>query len=367
MSFSVARFSPHDRLELNRVLTAGLAVVAMGAAAAVAGTVVLLALAAMALFVFVAARPIWAAYLSLAALPFIGGIDRGVLIPLVRPSEGLQAYLMAAVLGGVCYRCIGGDSLRVRITQLDRTIVALCLLGSLWPLTWVLARGQSPTATDVFSTFTLWRLAGLYALFRCVVRTSEQVRRCLWILLAGSCVLAVMALLQSLGLVTIGGLWTPTHTTDATGRGGATLSSAIAVGDYLAYSVAVVLVLYLRRAGPRLALAAIAGVLILGSLGTGQFSAWIAVFIVVTIVVLHEGQLRRFPLWLGAVAILAAAVAWPVDLDAARGVQQQSGSAFELARANRQPEQLLSATTRRVQLGAWCETGLGPSGPRDVA
>jgi hypothetical protein len=294
------------------VLTAGLVVAAIGGAAAVAGPVILLALAAMAMFVFVAARPIWAAYLYLAALPFIAGIDRDVLIPLVRPSEGLQAFLMAAVLAGVCGRCIRGDTLRVRITRLDRCIVALCLLGSLWPLIWVLTRGQTPTAADVFSTFTLWRLAALYALFRWVVRTSEQVRRCLWILVAGSCLLAVIALLQSLGLVTIGGLWTPTHTTDAAGRGGATLSSSIAVGDYLAYSVAVVLVLYLRRAGPRLVLAAIAGILILGSLGTGQFSAWIAALIVVAIVAWHEGQLRRFPLWLVPVAALAVAVAWPV-------------------------------------------------------
>src|SRR4029079_9428343 len=96
---------------------------------------------------------------SLARLPFIGGIDRGVLIPLMRPSEGLQAYLMAAVLGGVVYRCTRGETLRVRITRLDRAIVALCLLGSLWPLTWMLARGQTPTAEDVFSTFTLWKLA----------------------------------------------------------------------------------------------------------------------------------------------------------------------------------------------------------------
>jgi hypothetical protein len=312
MSFRVARLTSQDRLEWNRVLTAGLAAGAVGAAAALAAPTVLLALAAMALFVFVAARPIWAAYLYLAALPFIGGIDRGVLIPLMRPSEGLQAYLMAAVLGGVVYRCTRGETLRVRITRLDRAIVALCLLGSLWPLTWMLARGQTPTAEDVFSTFTLWRLAALYVLFRWVVRTPAQIRRCLWILLAGSCVLAVIALLQSSGLITVGGMWTPTHVSDATGRGGATLASSIAVGDYLAYSVAVVLVLYLRRAGPRLVLAAIAGVLILGSLGTGQFSAWIALFLVVAIVILHEGQPRQFPVWLLPVAVLAAAVAWPV-------------------------------------------------------
>ena len=33
-------------------------------------------------FAFVAARPEWAAYVYLATLPFVGGIDRGSIIPL---------------------------------------------------------------------------------------------------------------------------------------------------------------------------------------------------------------------------------------------------------------------------------------------
>ena len=50
-------------------------------------------------FVFVARNPVWAAYVFLATQPFIGGIDRGKLIPLLRPSEALQFFLTAAVLG----------------------------------------------------------------------------------------------------------------------------------------------------------------------------------------------------------------------------------------------------------------------------
>ena len=52
-------------------------------------------------FVFVAARPVWAAYVFLATQPFVGGIDRGTLIPLLRPSEAIQLFLTAAVLAGV--------------------------------------------------------------------------------------------------------------------------------------------------------------------------------------------------------------------------------------------------------------------------
>ena len=48
--------------------------------------------------IYVARNPVWAAYIFLATQPFVGGIDRGKLIPLLRPSEAIQFGLMAAVL-----------------------------------------------------------------------------------------------------------------------------------------------------------------------------------------------------------------------------------------------------------------------------
>ena len=124
-------------------------------------------------FVFVARHPVWAAYIFLATQPFIGGIDRGSLIPLLRPSEALQFFLTAAVLAGVVVRAVRGERLSVRFTRLDRTIVVLCVLASIWPLFWMFARHAIPTSTDFFSTIVMWRLAALYALFRWVVKHAR--------------------------------------------------------------------------------------------------------------------------------------------------------------------------------------------------
>src|SRR6188768_1075791 len=140
-------------------------------------------MAMSAAFVFIARRPVWAAYVFLATQPFIGGIDRGKLVPLLRPSEALQFFLTAAVLAGVAVRALQGERLSVRFTRLDRTIVVLAALSSIWPLFWMFARGRIPTSTDFFSTIVVWRLAALYALFRWVVKTPEQARRCMWTLL----------------------------------------------------------------------------------------------------------------------------------------------------------------------------------------
>jgi hypothetical protein len=303
----------------DRVTLGALAVIAMLAlavAADVVGFVVVLiplALLFFAFVVFVARRPVAAAYVFLATQPFVGGIDRGQLIPLLRPSEAIQAVLTGAVICGVLVRVVRGERLSVRITKLDRSIVLLCALSSIWPLFWMFARGRIPTSTDIFDTVVLWRLASLYVLFRWVVRTPAQVRRCLWILLVSASLLSVLAILDSLGIWRAGGPWTPTISDNSTGRGGATLDSAIAVGDYLSYGFAVVLVWLLRtKDRGRLILAAAAGMIFLGVLGTGQFSAWIEALIVVLVVAHQEGQLARLTKWLGPAAAVGAVIAWPV-------------------------------------------------------
>ncbi len=311
--------STRDELKLFLILTAIAAPVAAVAAVGVFVPMVtkllvlLVALAvAGALFALVATRPVLAVYAFLALEPLVGGIDRGVVVPVMRPSEALQLFLTAAVLGGVALRALRGEALRVHITRLDRTIVTMVVLASVWPLFWMLARQQMPTAEDVFWSLVLWRLAALYALFRWAVCTPEQVRRCFWILVVAASVLALIGLAQALGHLTLGGVWTPRVRGDTAGRGGATLNSAIATGDYLAYSLAVALPWYLRSRGPRRLLGVLIAVIALGSLGTGQFSAWIAAAIVVAVVVVNEGALRRLLTWIPLLAALGAAVAWPV-------------------------------------------------------
>jgi len=266
-----------------------------------------------ALFVFVAIRPVWAAYIFLATQPFVGGIDRGALIPLFRPSEAIQLMLTTAVLAGVVVRVIRGEQLSVRFTRLDRAVALLAIVSSFWPLCWQFARGHVPSSTDFQSTVVLWRLASLYALFRWVVRTREQARRCLWILLVSASFLAIFAILDSLGIWHPAGPWTPTiNSGPSTGRGGATLDSAIAVGDYLSYSLGVALVYLLRGRKPRWLVAGATGVIVLGILGTGQFSAWIGMLIVIVVVARAEKQMAQLMKWVVPAGALAALVAGPV-------------------------------------------------------
>jgi hypothetical protein len=270
---------------------------------------VLAMLGVFAVFALVAARPIAGAYMYLAALPFVAGLERGAILPQLRLHEALQVFITVAIVSGLCVHFLRVPTARVRITRFDVAIIVLATLASVWPLAWLLARGRVPTTNDLFATLILWRLAALYTLFRFVVRTPEQVRRCLWILVAGAVTLAAVSTLQALGLPTI----TVILGGDVPqGRGQGTLSSSIAVGDYLAYTLAVVLAMYLRQRARCRVLIAVGGALLIGALGTGQFSAWIAAAIVLFAVAAHEHRLSRLLLRAIPIVLVGLVLTWPV-------------------------------------------------------
>jgi len=138
--------------------------------------------------------------------------------------------------------------------------------------------------------------------------------------------LALFAILDSLGIWHPGGPWTPAlNGGPSPGRGGATLNSAIAVGDYLSYSLGVALVYLLRGRRPRLRVAGACGIIVVGILGTGQFSAWISMVIVIVVVARAEKQMARLIKWVGPAAVLAALVAGPVISQRLAGFHGASG------------------------------------------
>jgi hypothetical protein len=302
--------------DLGVVAAATMVAVAVGATTALVGAIVPVALAASALFVLLALRPVLAVYLYVAVLPFVTGIERGSVLPFLRPNEAVQVFVTAAVLTGAGARFVArSSSPRIRITRLDRAIFLLAVFGSVWPLVWLLGRGQDPTTDDVLSALVLWRFFALYVLFRYVAPTPRQLRRLLWVFLAGACALALIALLQGLGLAPV----------SRPGRGESTLSSSIAVGDYVAYGLALVLALYLQERAPRRLLSLTGVVLVVGSLATGQFSAWIAASIVVLAVAAHERQLIRLAVRLVPVAALALLVTWPMVDQRLAGFSDDAG------------------------------------------
>ena len=179
-----------------------------------------------------------ATYLYLGTLPFIGGIERGTLVPLVRPNEAILAFGHGRRDGRrLCPGCerraaaaspppLGRTARRVRparhrlADQLD-----------------VVAGHASARRRTSVAVLPVCKLAGLLLLVRTTVRTPTQVLWCIRLIIGGAVGIAAVAILQILSIGPVLALldtWWPIGpggSLDA--RGSATLANPIATGDYI--------------------------------------------------------------------------------------------------------------------------------------
>lgn len=273
------------------------AVVLGGIGAGIAPMITVVAIAGAALVGAVVARPQWATYIYLAAMPFVAGIGRGVVVPFLRPTEVLQLALTVGLLIVLYVKLLDGYRPTIRLTRLDVSLSALAIAGSVVPLAWIFVRGTTPTVDDVLGVFPFWKYLALYAMFRASVTTRDQVKRCLHIVLATAVGVAVVAVAQSAGLPGVRDLlasaWAPEGGLSFTsnGRASTTFGSPIATADYLAFGFGLALTMLLAGYRRSLVGAAAAAVLV-GLLATGQFTAGLALVAVTATVLWVTGQIR---------------------------------------------------------------------------
>jgi hypothetical protein len=311
-----------------------------GVAAAVAsGPLVLLPpklvvgfVAAAALTVAVARRPVWAAYLLVATTPLLAGIDRGRVLPILRPSEAVLAAVLAGLAARGTLALLRGEQVRIRLGTTEWALAAFVLTGSVAPLLWMLVRGRDVTADDLFYASYLWKYAVVYAVVRVVVREERQVATCLWISMASAAVVGAIAILQSLQLFGVPGLlasfWSPSEGQESlsAGRGTSTLSSSFAVADLMVLNLAIAAGFLSRHPPHREVLIALAAVFVLGAIGAGQFSGYLGLAVGAVAIGVILGRLRRIALLAVPAALVGGVLLWPViaarlgQVDAASGL-----------------------------------------------
>jgi hypothetical protein len=309
----------HGRM-LRRGLTGALvivAVVAGGGSAAVLGPFAPLAVLAVALFVLCALHPAAAAYVYLGTLPFLAGIDRDVLVPLVRPNEALLVLLLAGAVVGGYLRFVRGDAVALRLGPLDVPLLVFVVLSTLWPICWLLLRDRVPDATDIAALLPVCKLVALLVLVRASVRTADQLVRLARAVIWPAVVVAVIAVLQTLGVAPVIALldayWNGDGS-DVAGlgeRGTTTFASPIATGDYLVLALALLVALGVRGLIGRREELAAALVLVPGILAAGQFSTWASAGVVGAAMLYLHPSLRRQVLRMLPVLAVAALVGVP--------------------------------------------------------
>lgn len=284
-----------------------------------------------ALVVLVAVRPVVGAYLLLALTPLIAGMDRGAVLPVLRPSEAIAGVAIAGLLARGAFEVARGAPLRVRATSVDWALLAFAFAGSVIPLLWVVARGKTVSPDDLLYALQLWKYVAVYLIVRVSVRSEAQVRRCLVISIAVACVVGVLAMLQSLGVLGVQALlealYTPgDETVGVEGlRGTSTLGSSLAVADVMVYTLAIIGAWAVRPGSPRGRLLAAGALCLLGALGAAQFSGYIALAVAVLALGLVTGRAWQFLTWSLLALPFAAAAMWPVIGERLSGFDSNAG------------------------------------------
>ena len=299
-------------------LAAGMAAAALAALGVLVPPPFLLAGIGLALVLAgVAFHPPLAGYVLLVATPLLAGIERGAVVPVVRPAEALVGVVAAGLLARGAVRLLAGEAGRPRLHEVDGAVVAMALAGSVLPLLWMLARGRHITGDDLQFALQLWKYAVVYATFRTAVRTEGQVRRCLWLAMAAAGVVAVVAILQALRLFGVDALLARWYTSSGPEylwrfRGTSTLASSFAVGDVMVFNLAIAVGLLGRDGRHKRALVALAGLFLFGLVASGQFSAGLALLVTLGGLALLDRRVRRHTLVLLPFILLAGVALRPV-------------------------------------------------------
>jgi hypothetical protein len=281
------------------VLAGGVAAaVALAAAIALAGPkFAVLLIFVVSLLTLMALRPAVNAYLLIAITPLVAGIDRGTLLPLMRPNEALMALAVVALCGRAVLRLDVQAPPRIRVQRLDVAILLLAVTSSFIPLAWLAIRGLQLEADDILYSLMIWKYYIVFLIFRSVVRSESQARICLWLSMAAAALVAVIAVVQSLQLLGINAFletyYAPYGDTElvTNNRGGSTLSLPIAVADLMAFNLAIAIGL-LKTSRRRWLLIGLMSLFAIGVFASGQFSGVIGLVVAVGAIAVVTGRVR---------------------------------------------------------------------------
>lgn len=292
--------------------------VVLGAAAALVPVLAAAFAVAAALFLVVVAFPPTGAYVLVATTPLLAGIDRGVVMPMLRPDEGVLIVVVVAVVVRYLVGVAGGAPIRVRPHRVVVALAVLAATSSILPLLWMLARGRTVAFDDLLYALVLWKYFALFVVIRACVRTDDHILTCLRLSMGSAAIVAVVAILQALQLFGVPGLlsvvYAPTSGEDALYifRGTSTLASSHAVGDVMVFNVVIAVAFMVRRASKLWLMGSAALLYTFGAVASGQFSAVIGMVVAAITLGAVTGHLRRFIGWSVPTLVAAALIMWPV-------------------------------------------------------
>lgn len=297
-----------------------------GIAAAFNAALCFISLLIAIIFLVICKEPAAAAYIYISLSPLVVGIDRGGFLALLRPNEALLLALWLLLLLGAAFTKYRRSGERVYIQEIDKYLLAVAFLSSIFSLGSMYVRGQHITSDDLTYALTVWKLLAVYALFRFAIRSPRQATLAVRYLLASGLVVAAIGIGQSIGMQAITSRLTAFSSdldplsSVSNSRASSTIGAAIPFADFVAI-LAVLSWMASTRATDiqRIALRSMTFVFALACLASGQASGALAFFIALTVVGWATQQLWRS--WLLAGLIAASALMFLSPVIGARSAQ----------------------------------------------
>ncbi len=331
MSVNVERVMVSPAAPEVRVIEAVLIVALLsGPLVAVSPPVTIVGAVAVALVALVMSRPQAAAYVFLAVSPLVVGMERGSVVPLLRPNEALLLLLAAALLGR---RILDPPETRPSLRSLhpvDVSILLLAVTASVVPLLWMVARGVDITQDDLLYASALWKYYAIYLLVRSSIRTEAQVARCLWISMAVAAVVGAIGILQALRVFGVPELLATYYAGgDVSGfdinRATSTIGQSQALGDVMIFNLVIAVAWLLHKGRPKALLVGAALFFALGTVASGQFSEVLGLVAGALALGLVTGRLRTAAALLVPVMAVALLALQPVVERRLSSVDTQTG------------------------------------------
>ncbi len=262
----------------------------------------------------VLARPVVGGLVLIAAVPPLSGLEPGLITPNVRLSEALIGIIGLTVLIG---------TRRVAALKWGALEWLLLAYGLLWALLATydsLSLGQTLSLSAWGSVIGQLQFFLLYRTVRVTLRTRTQRRWGLWTLIAVTVPIAILAMLQEVG---VGGLRTSLY--DITGKVSPVGTSGIIratslFGNWAAlagYFLPILLVLIaLALAGqlkrrPRLSIF-LGFLMVIGILLSAELSVLICLIGGVFVLAIQYGRFRKMIVWFAVAAALSIILVGPV-------------------------------------------------------
>jgi len=260
--------------------------------------------------------PALAAYLAIGLTPLTTGLSLGHALSLIRPNEAIDLLVGATLAVRGIVRARTGLLPRIRMNRIELAMVLMAVCNSVIPLLWMTVRREAISQDDILYALVMWKLLGIYIIIRAAVSTDRQVQRCLWLLVSVVSLVALIGILQSLGLFGVPGFLVKNFEAASQsgppgGRGGSTLGLPGATADLAVFGLATVTGLWMRYRRHRLILAAGAALMVAGALASGEFAGAIALVVGVICIVIVTGSPRLLG-YFSPVAVIGAFILSPV-------------------------------------------------------